>query len=455
MSAAGARQTRTGSHRLPAVAVAGLLAWWGVGVGSARGEAPPAAPETYWWPSDDGAEVSVYWLPVDRVWQYRLYRNQSGSAPELLAPANTDTGSGYHEVACVAGSHCAPGNTISVTALDAFGNESDFGDPPLPPLAKVPATACNIGAAGDGKSLTWTDAYTSNTGYEIIRDSDGTSFDSLEEPDKSSWSPPSPTTRCTALYRVRAHFGPYRAVDCKSSDGRREVQLDFSGEDGAKPTNVATGRVTADSIEVRWAESTSGCAVSGYEVVQSSPAAGVVGSTGAGATSFTVSNLAENTTYCFQARAVYTNGSRSGATPAGGACATTSTTCTVYQPPSQSSSGEDVVFSGLPAGRPIEISAGGTIKFTDGDVCSPKGPDGFNVTCDELINDCDDRECYTSDPCPSLVHGALFRSGCRLVGTRSTVSASENDGSIRLSINDRELANNSGSFTISITVTCP
>jgi hypothetical protein len=169
--------------------------------------------------------------------------------------------------------------------------------PPLPPTSPgatdVSPTAIDV---------TWTDASTNETGFEVQRSTtsgSGYSLVTTTAANATSFSDTGLTSSTTYYYRIRAKNGG------ANSAYTSEVSETTPSAAPTSPTAPSTSSVTATSITVNWTDNSSN--ETGFEVERSTTSGSgfsLVTTTSANATSFSDTGLTSEIQYYYRVRAV-------------------------------------------------------------------------------------------------------------------------------------------------------
>lgn len=159
------------------------------------------------------------------------------------------------------------------------------------PVTNVATSNVGVGSA----TLTWTASASTVTGYNVYKDgillgsvaSGVTSFD------------------VSGLNEGTSYVLSVAAVNASGESAKVDTSVKTSISAPGPVTNLAASAVNPDSVTLSWSGSTAGGTVASYNIYEDGI---IVGSAPAGATSFTVSALSENTSYVFSVEAVNVSG---------------------------------------------------------------------------------------------------------------------------------------------------
>ncbi|WP_315794515.1 lytic polysaccharide monooxygenase [Paenibacillus sp. BIC5C1] len=244
----------------------------------------------------------------------------NGSQPPFsyTNSCNVPERSGYHVILAVWEVADTPNAFYNVIDVNFSGTNPVDNVAPTPPTSLV-ATA----TAATSTSLSWK-ASSDNvgvTGYKIYN---GTTLIGNVSGTTTSYT-------VTGLTASTAYTFTVKAVDAAGNESAASNTVSVTttappANDTTAPTSPGglhvMGTPTASSIQLMWTASTDNVGVTGYKIYNGST---LVTTTSGTATSYTVTNLAANTTYNFSVYAVDAAGNQSAASTVSGKTAAAST----------------------------------------------------------------------------------------------------------------------------------
>ncbi|QKZ13136.1 fibronectin type III domain-containing protein [Spirosoma sp. KUDC1026] len=263
-------------------------------------DAPPTAPARLTATPASFSQINLSWAD--------LSANESGFQIERSANG-TD---GWNKIADVAANvttyadqNLSPRTRYyyRIRAVNAAGNSSysnaaDATTPDAPPAAPTRLTATAV--SNSQINLSWTDGSDNETGFELERSPDGTTWTKVAD------LPANATTyQNTGLTPNVWYYYRVRAVNAVGQSAYSNI-ADTSTPDvpPAAPARLTATTTSPTQVTLAWADLSNN--ESGFDIERGSSATGTftkVADVPANATTYTDQNLADNTAYCYRVRA--------------------------------------------------------------------------------------------------------------------------------------------------------
>lgn len=205
--------------------------------------------------------------------------------------------------------HTSPGNYWSGSVDDARVYSTALTASEILALATVPPAPTGLSATAASSTtinLSWTDASSNETGFQIERSTtsgSGYTLVTTTAANATSFSNTGLTAATTYYYRIRAVNADANSLYTA------EVSATTSSSVPAAPTSPTATAQSSSSIQITWTDASNN--ETGFEVERSLTSGSgfaLVTTTAANATSFTNTGLTASTTYYYRIRAVNASG---------------------------------------------------------------------------------------------------------------------------------------------------
>lgn len=279
-------------------------------------DAPPAAPARLTATAILFSQINLTWADLSNNESgFELERSPDGTTWTKLTdlPANATT---YEDKNLKPRTHYYYRiRAVNAAGPSPYSNTADATTPDSPPAAPARLTATAV--SNSQINLAWTDGSDNETGFELERSSDGTTWTKIADlpANTTTYSNTGLTPNTRYVYRVRAVNAVGQSV---YSNVAEETTPDVPPMAPARLTATA---VSTSQINLAWADLSTN--ERGFEVERGSSATGTftkIADLPANATTYEDKNLTDATAYCYRIRAVNAAGPSAYTDPA---CATT------------------------------------------------------------------------------------------------------------------------------------